>query len=68
MASRKRSSSVPQTQWQLEYEYAIQETDRKTLFKRIEVAEAAILRRREILAQSPDGSVERSWAILRRTS
>jgi hypothetical protein len=38
--------------WQLEYESALQETDHKILFKRIEVAEAAILTRREILPRS----------------
>ena len=37
----------------------MQETDHKTLFKRIEVAEAAILARREILTQSVDGFAER---------
>jgi hypothetical protein len=40
------------------YEAALQETDHKTLFKRIEVAEAAILSRREALTQSPDGFSE----------
>ena len=54
MAFRKSSSSVPETgfpQWRVEYESALQETDRKTLFKRIEVAEAAILARRDILTR-----------------
>ena len=37
----------------------MQETDHRTLFKRIEVAEAAILNRREVLLQSPDGFAER---------
>ena len=62
MAFRKDSPSVPETgfsEWQLEYESAMQETDHKTLFKRIEVAEAAILARREILTQSVDGFAER---------
>jgi hypothetical protein len=44
--------------WQLEFESALQETDHKILFKRIEVAEAALLTRREILMQSPDGFAE----------
>ena len=62
MASHEFSSSVPEgslPQWQLEYEAAFKETDHKTLFKRIEVAEAAILARREVLVQSPDGFAER---------
>ena len=43
MASHEFSSSVPRRDlppWQLEYESALQETDHKILFKRIEVAEA----------------------------
>jgi hypothetical protein len=62
MPPGKSSLSVPEDgsqQWQLEYESAMQETDRKILFKRIEVAEAAILTRREVLMQSADGFVER---------
>jgi hypothetical protein len=62
MASHEFSSSVPERsspQWQLEYEAALQETDHRTLFKQIEVAEAAILTRREVLVQSPDGLAER---------
>ena len=46
--------------WQLDYESALQETDQRTLFKRIEVAEAALLARREVLTHSSDGFVERS--------
>jgi hypothetical protein len=62
MASHELPRAVPEndsSRWQLEYESAIQETDHKVLFKRIEVAEAAILSRREILMQSPDGFAER---------
>jgi hypothetical protein len=62
MASPKDSSSAEESgfpQWQLEYESALQETDRKALFKRIEVAEATILARREVLMQSSDGFSER---------
>jgi hypothetical protein len=63
MPHRKFSTSVREKvvsqPWQLEYESAIQETDRKILFKRIEVAEAAILTRREVLMQSADGFAER---------
>lgn len=61
MVSRKLSSSVPEGDsdgWQLEYESALQKTDRKTLFKRVEIAEAAILTRREALTHSPDDCVE----------
>ncbi len=53
MASHEFSSSISGRaipQWQLEYEAALKETDHKALFKRIEVAEAAILARREVLA------------------
>ena len=62
MASHESSSSAPETsfpQWGVEYEAALRETDRETLFKRIEVAEAAILARRDVLEQSPDGFAER---------
>lgn len=62
MASHEFSSSAAGetlTHWQLEYEAALQETDHKTLFKRIEIAEAALLSRREALLQGPDGHAER---------
>ena len=62
MASHEFSSSAggeALTHWQREYEAALQETDHKTLFKRIEVAEAALLSRREALLQGPDGHAER---------
>jgi hypothetical protein len=62
MASLEFSSSVPEAdapQWKLEYESATRETDHKALFKRIEVAEAAILTRRAALLQSSDGFSER---------
>jgi hypothetical protein len=62
MASHEFSPSVPERsfpQWQREYEAALQEIDHRTLFKRIEVAESAILGRREVLLQSPDGHAER---------
>jgi len=49
--------SLPQ--WRVEYEAAMRETDREALFKRIEVAEPAILARRDVLAQSSDGFAER---------
>ncbi len=62
MTSGKISSLVPGSdcpQWQLDYESAMQETEPKTLFKRVEVAEAAILNRRAVLMQSSDGFAER---------
>jgi hypothetical protein len=62
MASEEFPASVPEQesqQWKLEYERAMQETDRKALFRRIEIAEAAILTRREALLQSSDGFIER---------
>jgi hypothetical protein len=62
MASYESSSSAPlprSPQWQQEYESALRETDHTALFKRIEVAEAAILSRRETLECSPDGFAER---------
>ena len=52
-----RDQGLPR--WKLEYGSAVQETDHRRLFKRIEVAEAAILSRREVLMQSSDGFVER---------
>jgi hypothetical protein len=62
MAPPEFSASIPAAdapQWKLEYESAMRETDHKALFKRIEVAEAAILSRREALLQSSDGFSER---------
>jgi hypothetical protein len=62
MASHESSLSIPDQdfpQWKLDYESALQETDHKALFKRIEVAEAAILTRREVLVSSTDGFPER---------
>jgi hypothetical protein len=62
MASGKVSSVGPGSdipQWQLDYESAMKETERKVLFKRVEVAEAAILSRRAVLMKSSDGFVER---------
>jgi len=61
MASQDFSSSVPEAglpQWQVAYESALQETDIRALFKRIEVAEAAILTRRAVLAQSQNAFAE----------
>jgi hypothetical protein len=41
-------------QWQLEYESALRETDQNMLFKRVEIAEAALLNRRESLDHESD--------------
>jgi hypothetical protein len=53
MASQEFFSSVPEPDlphWQVAYESAVQEADSIALFKRIEIAEAAILTRRDVLA------------------
>jgi hypothetical protein len=62
MAPHKFSFSGPKRRapaWLREYEAAVQETERSRLFKKIEVAEAAVLTRREVLEQSADGFAER---------
>jgi hypothetical protein len=46
-------------QWQREYEAAVQETDYKLLFKRVEIAEAALLNRQDALKHESDGAAER---------
>jgi hypothetical protein len=51
-------------QWRLEYESAMKEADHKALFKRIEVAEAAILTRREMLTLGPEDFAE--WQEIER--
>ena len=45
-------------QWQGEYEAALRETDRKMLFKRVEIAEAALLNHRDALTQDSDDRME----------
>ena len=57
MPSPEIPSPVPALappQWRLEYESALRETDHNILFKRVEVAEAALLSRRDSLDQSAD--------------
>ena len=49
-------------EWQQAYRLALQETNRKALFKKVEVAEAAILTRREGLAPTADHYAE--WQVL----
>ena len=51
-------------QWRLEYESAMKEADRRALFKRIEIAEAAVLTRREVLTLSPEDFAE--WQEIER--
>jgi hypothetical protein len=46
-------------QWRLDYESVTRKTDHKALFKLVEVAEAAILTRREVLTLSADEFAER---------
>jgi len=46
--------------WQREYESAVLETDKSVLFKRVEVAEAAILTRRDALEHDSSSQTERS--------
>ena len=43
--------------WQAQYEAVLSETDRRILFKRVEVAEAALRNRRDAL-QGPEGQDE----------
>jgi hypothetical protein len=45
--------------WQRDYESAWLETDKNVLFKRVEVAEAAILTRRDALEHDSSGPTER---------
>jgi hypothetical protein len=56
--------------WQREYESALRETDQSVLFKRVEVAEAAILTRRDALehdssSQTGRGAIEEAVSNLR---
>jgi len=65
------SSELPFGQWRQAYQSALLETDDKALFKRIEIAESAILTRKEALAKSSDHHAERqgmeeALATLRR--
>jgi len=45
--------------WRIAYESVLRESDRCALFKRVEVAEAAILTRRDALMHHPDHHNER---------
>lgn len=51
-------TTAPFLQWREEFEAALQETDHKMLFKRVEIAEAALLSRRELLIGSSDNQKE----------
>jgi hypothetical protein len=46
--------------WQREYESALLETDDRVLFMRVEVAEAAILTRRDALEHDSSSQTERA--------
>jgi hypothetical protein len=59
MAPYDSSFSSPVAGWRRDYESALLETDHKALFKRVEVADAAILSRREELQRGADGFAER---------
>jgi hypothetical protein len=62
MVSEDSSSPTAEprvTQWQSEYEAALRETESVALFKRVEVAEAAILTRVEALMDSSGSFAER---------
>jgi hypothetical protein len=54
-------SQVPHSiEWRLAYEAVLQENDTSALFKHVEIAEAAILTRRDSLASSLDHHEERA--------
>jgi hypothetical protein len=62
MASEETPSLGPALrvpQWRSEYEAALRETDRRMLFKRVEIAEASLLSQREALTRDSDGRVEK---------
>lgn len=52
-------SELPFPKWHQAYDSVLRETDDRALFKRIEVAEAAILTRKEVLAHGSDHHPER---------
>lgn len=62
MASRLPSSPIQAVytpEWRREYEAVLEETDRPALFKRVEIAEAALLNRRETLTTDSHDQCER---------
>jgi hypothetical protein len=52
------SSSVRFAAWQREYEAVLLEPDTNACFECMEIAEAAVLTRRSVLAHQPDHSAE----------
>jgi hypothetical protein len=72
MAAREKPARIPALrfpQWQPQYEAALRETDHK-IFKRVEIAEAALLNCRDALAQDSSGrrehnEIEKALAKLR---
>ena len=62
MPAKHATSSAqlgPGANWRLAYESVLAETDTCALFKRVEVAEAAILTRCDALPRGPDHHAER---------
>lgn len=57
--SSTSTSSLRFPAWQREYEAVLSETDTSALFKRVEIAEAAILTRFDVLESSSDHHSER---------
>jgi hypothetical protein len=60
----KQSPALPLSllfpHWHDESEAVLRETDHKMLFKRVEIAEAALFSRRDALRQQTAGTVEQS--------
>jgi hypothetical protein len=54
-----RSSLFPTQEWREAYQCVLAEMDKSALFKRVEVAEAAILTCRNTLGNGPDQRAER---------
>jgi hypothetical protein len=52
------SSSSAIQDWRAAYQCVLSEMDKSALFKRVEVAEAAIRTRRDILSHNPDQQAE----------
>lgn len=57
--SGKSNSKIPSQGWRRDYEAVLRETDVSALFKLVEIAEAAILTRRDALGSSPNHDAER---------
>jgi hypothetical protein len=53
-----RNAPLRFPEWQPEYEAALRESDHKILFKRVEVIEAKLLTRREVVMQDSAAQAE----------